>query len=244
MQISDSSDPRVLPLGPSLSKRFYEAVVLLNCLQNAYRSADLIEPPETTVVATGSPKKLFHNFVNKLGHICDSKRGGDTATSFAVLQPGTTIQYRFASYRRSAKQLDDVKVYVAEVLTTLGCAAGGAVDEENIQSALFVGILQKILLFNRRRVLSYVRSMKLGIEVCMGIISNAETDEGEFMSTLSGENGGYADSMSRLTLSYLDGAVLREMITLCPLVEFATRTPQVDDAECTVPKIKTLSWLF
>jgi len=231
MQVSDSSNTRVLPLSTGLSKRFYEAVVLLNCLQNAYRSADLIEPPEATFATfatTGSRKQLFHCFVNKLGHICDSRMGGATATSFAVLQPGK-IQYRFASCRRSANELDEVKVYIADVLTTVGCAAESAVDEKNTQGALFVGILQKILLFNRSRVLFYVRSMKMKIEACMKIISNDETDEGEFNPVRRG--------IRRLEANTLLGrAVLREMITLCPLVEFATRTPQVDDPECTVPK--------
>ncbi|RFU78410.1 hypothetical protein TARUN_3811 [Trichoderma arundinaceum] len=45
------------------------------------------KPPEPEPeVDAMDPKQLFHAFVNKLGHVCDSEKGGDTVTSFVILK--------------------------------------------------------------------------------------------------------------------------------------------------------------
>jgi len=180
--MTDHSNPpqtRIVPLKASLFKRFYEPVMLLACLQDGYRTSDDIAPPEPEVASSGSQEQSFHDFVDQLSRICDSRVGGATATSFAVLQLGI-VQYRFASSRRSSRELDDVKAYVTDILSTIGRTPESALKTATPQSTLFSEILQKIIHFNRHRIEYYTRTISCKINICIETTFGQDADDGMF----------------------------------------------------------------
>ncbi|KAK3938968.1 hypothetical protein QBC46DRAFT_389041 [Diplogelasinospora grovesii] len=166
--------PILVPLAPSLRKRFYEPVVLLFCLIFVHFKNNTTEAPDLDTDASKSPKSAFHCFVNKLGQLCDSKRGGDTITAFGVLRPGN-IEYRFASNNRDTAALEQVKRYITGILKTLAKTTSskpGNKDEMHSQ------ILRKALVFNRPRIEFYIKTFTDNCKFCIDMCQTEETDEG------------------------------------------------------------------
>ncbi|KXX79447.1 hypothetical protein MMYC01_203501 [Madurella mycetomatis] len=119
-------------------------------------------------------------------------------------RPGV-VQYRFASNNRSTKALENVQMYITDILKTIGHAPESIVKSATPQSAPFSEVLQKILQFNRPRIESYTRMATIQIGVCIDRASRQETDDA------------YAAS--------------RGLNVLRPLVEFAASIPRGDNAE-------------
>ncbi|KAM7217515.1 hypothetical protein V8F06_007146 [Rhypophila decipiens] len=157
-----------VPVSRSASVRFYEAVIFLYCLiQVNYNNGTTTEPDLET--ATGkTPKDEFFCFVNKLAQICDSERGGDTITAFSVLQPGS-IQYRFASNNRSHSDLEKVREYITNILTTLG-----QTPDEPLET-IREDILGKVMMFNRARVENYVGGVLKELDFCIHACESVDT---------------------------------------------------------------------
>lgn len=171
--------PRV-PLTPSLRKGLYEAIVMLYCLTMACVEGRSIETSdvESDTTLPRARVQTFHCFVNKLAHICDSRRGGKTVTSFAILQTGV-VEYWFASNRRRAAQREEVRLYVSDILTTLGNASADDVKDaaRNHNNAIFSQILRKILCFNRPRIESYARMLMTQLGFCIDEVEIDSSDD-------------------------------------------------------------------
>lgn len=183
---SSSSEP--VPLTPSLRKRFYEAVILLSCVTAAYIKGRMTELAESEPSAPRSRKQSYFVFVNKLAQICDSKRGGDTVTAFAILQPND-VQYRFASNKRSAGDLKKVQTYITDILTILGKASNEDIRKAiwNRQIPIFSVILQKIIKFNRRRLVTYIKEIANHSGSCIEGARNETATEGSTETLTEGE---------------------------------------------------------
>ncbi|KAK5661878.1 hypothetical protein OQA88_9986 [Cercophora sp. LCS_1] len=162
-------------LTASLRKRLYEPVVLLSCLTTAYIEAGRTEiaEPEST-----SRQESYFVFVNKLAQICDSKRGGDTVTAFAVLQPNS-VEYRFASNGRKASELKKVKAYITDILTVLDRAPQRdiALAATKHKGSLFSDVLVKIIVFNRRRLECYIRALQADVSKCIQDASEVAVED-------------------------------------------------------------------
>ncbi|KAK3312954.1 hypothetical protein B0H66DRAFT_383629 [Apodospora peruviana] len=158
MMTVNISEP--VPLSASVSKRFYEAVIFLYCLIAVNFKNKTTKTPDLETTSGKSPKDEFFCFVNKLGQICDSQRGGDTITAFAILQPGS-IEYRFASNNRDQQSLDKVKAYITDIITTLGQTPDAGLGEA------FQQILGMVLAFNRPRIGIYITAMNMEFEFCI-----------------------------------------------------------------------------
>jgi hypothetical protein len=175
----DLQASRPLPLNPSLRKRFYEPVILLYCLTAAYVNGQKAESAGSETSLPSSRKQIFFCFVNKLAHVCDSRKGGKTVTSFVVLQPGS-IEYRFGSNGRKPAELRRVRNYITEILNTLGEAAGDDIKKaaRNSKHSIFCHILGKIVLFNRPRIEGYARTLAEQIDFCTDEVEDDDSDEG------------------------------------------------------------------
>ncbi|OIW25121.1 hypothetical protein CONLIGDRAFT_636207 [Coniochaeta ligniaria NRRL 30616] len=164
---SDTSNHVQLP--PGLAKRFYGSIILLNTLNGCFPQArHTASTPSDLKREVGSDLAGFLCcFVDKLAQICDSKHGGDTVTSIAILQPGC-IEYRLSSNSRSEKQFRDVKTYLAGILDSLGSVEEEALADDSLVAELCSAILYKVLVFNRWRVKVYVTGFLQHVEFCIG----------------------------------------------------------------------------
>jgi len=179
----DLQASRPIPLSPSLRRRFYEPVILLHCLTFAYVNGQATETAGSETSLPTSRKQTILCFVNKLAHICDSRKGGKTVTAFAVLQPGS-IEYRFGSNERKPAELAKVRTYITGILTTLGNAS-----RENIRNAagnsenpIFCQIFSRIIIFNRPRIESYARVLLRQLPFCIDEVENDDSDECTLLS--------------------------------------------------------------
>lgn len=167
--------PRALiPLRSKVCRRFYEPIVLLVALNKSCRH-DASSPEVTDLLpdTTRSPESAFQCFVNKLGHICDSERGGATVTAFGVLKlPNGTLQYRFGSNQLMGEYLDKARLYIIKVLDLLGQTA-----TENLRS-IDSQILRMALSYCSSRVSSYVRTVEAKLGCCIECCERDENSDG------------------------------------------------------------------
>ena len=172
---------RVVPLTAGMRKRLYEPAIMLYCLIMAYVEGRTIEAPGTGS-KTSMPKtraQTFYCFVDKLGHICDSRKGGKTVTAFAILQTGR-IEYRFTSNRRKTSELAAVRHYITGILISLGDETAEEIKDalKRRGSPLFTQILGKIIRFNRPRVEYYARTARTQLGFCADEIELDNSEEG------------------------------------------------------------------
>jgi len=164
------------PQPPGLRGRaltcFYEPILLLSALNKACAPQPQSQAPGPSLGASQSLESLFHDFVNKISQICDSERHyGSTVTSFAVLAHAGdgSVEYRFASNRRTDDQLKKTKTFVTQVLTTVRQSKKDASGKKSSSR-----VLRQILLFARDRVTAYLISLKDKCEPCISQALNLE----------------------------------------------------------------------
>ncbi|KAF6814674.1 hypothetical protein CSOJ01_03897 [Colletotrichum sojae] len=157
--------------------RFYESLVLLTSLREVHhrngqtRAPSDAERPEPSE----NPSRTFECFVNKLAQVCDSRRGGDTVTSLAILRHPDRLQYVFASNQRNAKDIEKTSEFVYSLLYYVGSrgpqpeSPGG--DES---STIFRHLLRNILNFNSKRIRCYAKGLAKHLGNC---IADCERDD-------------------------------------------------------------------
>jgi hypothetical protein len=121
-------------------------------------------------------ERVFHHFVSRLGQICDSRKGGFTVTSFAVLQQPDKIEYVFASNRRSKTELETVAGYISSILSMLSsCTIQSPERNQEYKKTL----LREILKFNFDRVKQYAKGIKLALQGCIEWCKKIASTEGK-----------------------------------------------------------------
>ncbi|KAK3400459.1 hypothetical protein B0T20DRAFT_404444 [Sordaria brevicollis] len=174
---TNDDGPKFVPLEPGLSLRFHEAVLFQWCLKEVkYQMASVREPePDDLESDVGkSSRESFRCFVNKLAQICDNELRGKTVTAFAVLQPGE-IQYWFASNQRSSDELEQTRVYIADILRTLGTTPDDQLD------GVYGTLLDKIVAFNRPVLKEHIKNLtrKDNIDHCAKVSEDEGTAEAQ-----------------------------------------------------------------
>lgn len=152
-----------IPLPPSLRKRFYEPIVLLDALRSIYLKDNSISNSEPDLEGSSgkSPKQTYFCFLNKLAQICDSHPKqplGKTVSAVVVLDPGT-IEYRLASNQRDSRELEAAREYLTSIITILGHVSDEDVYKKPFMASILSDILQKVLAFNRPRVEDYMEAL-------------------------------------------------------------------------------------
>ncbi len=168
----------IVGLKPGQRHRLYETLLLYVCLIHVYNKGNKTELPDLESVVGKTPLESYKCFVNKLGQICDSVKGGKTVTSFAVLRPGI-VEYWFASNQRTADELEDVKEYMSDLLRTVGEIPDDKLNTATRNSDIFSQILQKVVVFNRKRIEIYVRQLADELEYCVDVSAAEDTAEGK-----------------------------------------------------------------
>lgn len=154
--------PALVEVRTGLRNRFYEPLVLLlaatqACMHNL--APKILEPVTDSFSLT--PDQLFHDFMNKMAQICDSRPRGETVTAAVALQYPDRVQYRFASNQRSENELQRVRLFVIDILDTLQ-----GLTEESMKP-IKAKILQKVVAFNRPRLQVYVKAVATKSEICL-----------------------------------------------------------------------------
>lgn len=148
--------------------------MLILALNKACSHNEIAETLEVLPDTIRSPESAFKCFVNKLGHICDSERGGATVTAFAVLQlPNGGIQYRFASNQLSQDYLDITRRYITVLLNLLGQTVN-----ENLRS-IDSRILRMALDYCSSRVSVYIRRLDSDLSYCIELCEQDRESEDE-----------------------------------------------------------------
>jgi hypothetical protein len=150
-----------IPVAPSLRKRFYEPVILLDALKEVYRIDNKISEPDLESGGGKSPQQTYFCFLNKLSQICDNQSQqplGKTVSAIVILDSGT-IEYRLASNQRDAHELDTTTEYLSSILYVLGGVTDDEVGNKAFMAPIFSGILQRVLEFNRPRVERYMEAL-------------------------------------------------------------------------------------
>jgi hypothetical protein len=160
-------------------RRFYEVVALLLALNIGYKgtvSRKNNDLPHST--GEDSDEDLFHNFVSRLGQICDSRPGGSTVTAFTVLQHPDKVEYVFGSNGRKHVELESTRAYIHAVLTSLRKSSNCEDDDEREE---YLGdLLRDVLMFNRERVKRYLNGLKAALELCIAICGEESSSTSEF----------------------------------------------------------------
>jgi hypothetical protein len=157
------------------TNRFYEPIVLLDVL-NATCEKKPYNEPDASSDTTQSPEHTFQCFVNKIAQLCDSEKGGETVTSFVVLQHPDHIEYRFTSNQRATADFNRAKNFTTSILRILGSM------KRHEKQSVISDILRKSLSFSRSRVTVYMRLLKDQAGLCISACELEDSNECEYIN--------------------------------------------------------------
>ncbi|KAF5005334.1 hypothetical protein FDECE_8230 [Fusarium decemcellulare] len=145
-----------IPLPSRVIHKFYEPLVLLNALSFATRETAPSGGFDATI-DVADLEQLYKAFVYKLGHSCDSRKGGygATITSFCIMKDPErdgAPHYWFASNQRTYGELEATAEYMRNLLRKVGQPFKDLAQCKK-------DLLSDILWFNRLRVIYYLRQM-------------------------------------------------------------------------------------
>lgn len=166
-------------LSASLTRRLFLPIVLLQSLLKVFKKEKSIRVLDS---AEEVPRDNYETFVNKLGHICDSAKGGDKVTAVTILQLGV-IQYYFTSNHRDEEDYERTSDYITDILKTLGNAVEDEIARRppgGVPSAVFQGLLRKILRFNQSRIKGYIFALKKALGFCISFARDDSSKDGEY----------------------------------------------------------------
>jgi hypothetical protein len=166
-----------IPVKPKLSRRFYEALVLLAVL--GQNRGDRID--EESFESEDDPsgldiKQLRRSFIRHLAYLCDYDKGGDQTTAIALEQTPQGITYWFASNKcpgPASGTKDKAKVFLEDVLESAAGVQGSGVSE--VESDLF----EKSILFSSRRIAFYSQCLRTDIEFVLEDLDKLHLDHGK-----------------------------------------------------------------
>ncbi|KAK4211363.1 hypothetical protein QBC37DRAFT_446383 [Rhypophila decipiens] len=190
-------DEKPIPLGSKVLHKFYEPVILLVSLMDAVSSnpsiASISEATGSSNRDTGTsdiqPIQVFKAFVNKLSHVCSSSKGPKTVTSFIILRdrpsPGYEngrVHYWFAANEQTTEKLADTQAYVQKLLKKVCRAPLGSHDQEGCDAAR-KDIHRDVLVFNRRRITTYLGMIQDQTAKCLERLAAEENDHSRALSS-------------------------------------------------------------
>ena len=133
--------------------------------------SQLYSPDEESYTKVTSMADLFKAFLNKLGHICDCKKGGDTVTAIVVLQPvDHTTSFRFVFARnRNGEGIPELQDTVAYMEQLFGIMNRRSTKTHTVSSTQHVRrrLLAHVLVFNRPRLCVYAKKLRKYLDACL-----------------------------------------------------------------------------
>ncbi|KAJ0297654.1 hypothetical protein COL516b_010506 [Colletotrichum fioriniae] len=172
--MNQQATPEVQPTDVDHRRLFYEPIVLEYALQVACRAGQDVfnGNPKVENDSLATQAQVFRSFVEKLAQICDNERGGQTVTSFTVLEGDDGPDFVFASNHRDADELSDTQQFAEDLLTLVGKNPTGLKPK-----ALAKQVLWKILLFNLPRLGIYLDNAVKYLDACIDDCDRREATE-------------------------------------------------------------------
>ncbi|KAK7931826.1 hypothetical protein PG985_002538 [Apiospora marii] len=150
--------------------KFYEPLFLLEALNVSARDDAIAGIPED-----------YASFVYKLAHVCDSKKGGATVTSFMVLRGDNgadSVHYWFASNQRSQSELQETKTYAERLLRKVAQLSVSSQRQSPTQRrSPHDVLLQDVLQFNTPRLATYLKNLHLRIQECLQRCNECKSED-------------------------------------------------------------------
>jgi hypothetical protein len=165
-----------IPVRPKLQKRFYEAVVLLNVLSKSQGDHIDEDPLDKAIEPSDliNSCEIRRNFLKQLAYICDSEKGGDTATAMAAEQTPQGIVLWIASNKCSPIQEKKVKIYLDGILHKLRHLQKG--QENNVEQY----IISKSVDFCSTRLKDYRNLLKKPLRDCINHFKGQSNPTGQY----------------------------------------------------------------
>ena len=174
--LAESSEEPI-PLASKVGHKFYEPIVLTISLVDSIREIVVpLQPDEP--IEPKDDKQVFYAVVNKICHVCDHERGGDTVTSCFILledQDDYKVHYHFASNKRSYGQLEETAAFVANLFSQISDASRASEQQDSIRREL----LSAVVRINRPRISFYLENLQPQIAECLRICGMENTAESE-----------------------------------------------------------------
>ncbi|KAK3934142.1 hypothetical protein QBC46DRAFT_359230 [Diplogelasinospora grovesii] len=164
----------VVPVTPKAVRRFREPVIFLVAL-NLNHKRNLKRNNDAPRSLESETDEVFHNFVCKLGQICDWRPGGDTVTSFAVQQHPDKVEYVFGCNYRRPIPLRTVHGFITSILETLRDVR--EIENEEQQDVFESSLLRDILEHSRSRVKCYLNGLAASTEACIDLCKAENTKQ-------------------------------------------------------------------
>jgi hypothetical protein len=166
-----------IPVKSNLSRRFYEALVLLAVL--GQNRGDRID--EESFESEDDPSgldinQLRRSFIRHLAYLCDYDKGGDQTTAIALEQTPQGITYWLASNKcpdPASGTKDKAKVFLEDVLESAAGVQGSRVLE--VESNLF----EKSILFSSPRITYYSQCLRTEVEFVLKDLDKLHLDSGK-----------------------------------------------------------------
>ncbi|KAK1711783.1 hypothetical protein BDP67DRAFT_405446 [Colletotrichum lupini] len=174
--MNQQATPEVQPAGVDQCQLFYEPIVLEQALQVACRAGQDVfnGTPKVENDSLASQVQVFRSFVEKLAQACDNERGGQTVTSFTVLEGEDGPEYVFGSNHRDADELSETQQFAEDLLTLVGKNPTGLKPKP-----LAKQVLWKILLFNLPRLDIYLNNVGKYLDACIDDCERRGAPEGK-----------------------------------------------------------------
>lgn len=151
---------------------FYPILLLLVVITENHPTKRHVQEPIVHSAAGSDLEALFRDFLSKLVYICCYEPGGSTVSACTALQLPSCVQYAFAFNEQTSRQLTRVQYGIKHILKRFGEPLP---DNEADLAAHRKSILADVILFNRDRVRSYLRSLIGNVEKCIGTCERNST---------------------------------------------------------------------
>lgn len=160
----DKANRKMIPLTPSERFKLYLPLGVEAAAKDIFRNQQGIfsGSPEPPIESLYTPEHAFRSFMSKLSQVVDSKRGGDTVTSFVALQEYERTIFLFSSNQRNEKDLETVREFVESLFIFIRDKPGGIGLK-----ALLKRVLWRIILFNMPRIEFYLDSLTDALQECL-----------------------------------------------------------------------------
>lgn len=166
--------PPLEAVEPGLKKQFYHPLIFLTALNSP--EMERRSQGGTLRRAEPEPSQIFHNFVNRVALMCQTKPGGDAVSASTVLQDPSKVVYLFTSGCRDDHQLEDV----AQELTTILKMVSVEHETDDVDTpALQRAIIRAIIALVEPRVKCYLNNLAEHLEGCIASCQRERYGQGK-----------------------------------------------------------------
>ncbi|KAL2214525.1 hypothetical protein CC79DRAFT_1317165 [Sarocladium strictum] len=166
-----------LPLRRKVAVRFYEPVKLEETLVDACSRLPNFSGRVSAETETGlerGDERAFQSFLNKVAHVCDIQKGGDTVTAIGIVAEFGNVRYFIGSNARKASTHGTLEGFMRGLLAIPTIASPTIPVTETGQ---FLQMLKYIAAFNKPRISFYTRALQARRIECLRILAATEDQD-------------------------------------------------------------------